>query len=140
MVDAESVSLRLQRLDSLLRVLDEARERGEDALVSDVHLQLEVERALQVAIQICIDVGAHLVSGLGQPPPGDYRGVFAALGAAGVVEDELAQRLGDAARLRNLLVHDYGEIDHRLLWRSLGQLDDLRAFAAAAQRASAPSG
>jgi uncharacterized protein YutE (UPF0331/DUF86 family) len=140
LVDAESVSLRLQRLDSLLRVLDEARERGEDALVSDVHLQLEVERALQVAIQICIDVGAHLVSGLGQPPPGDYRGVFAALGVAGVVEADLAKRLGDAARLRNLLVHDYGEIDHRLLWRSLGQLDDLRAFAAAAQLASAPPG
>jgi uncharacterized protein YutE (UPF0331/DUF86 family) len=135
LVDAESVSLRLQRLDSLLKLLDQARGQGEDRLTDDVHPQLEVERALQVAIQICIDVGAHLVSGLGEKPPGDYRGVFAALGSAGVLEADLAQRLGQAARLRNLLVHDYGEIDYRLLWRTLGQLDDLRDFAAAAQRA-----
>lgn len=140
MVDAESVSLRLQRLDALLGVLEEARGRGEDALVSDMHLQLEVERALQVAIQICIGVGAHLVSGLGQPPPADYRGVVAALGAAGVLQPELATSLGEAARLRNLLVHDYGELDYRRLWRSLARLDDLRAFAAAAQRASEQPG
>ena len=39
-------------------------------------------------------------------------------------------------RLRNLLVHDYGDIDHRRLWQSLGELDDLRSFAAAAQKAA----
>jgi uncharacterized protein YutE (UPF0331/DUF86 family) len=43
-------------------------------------------------------------------------------------------RLGDAAGLRNLLVHDYGDIDHARLWDSLGELDDLRSFATAAER------
>ena len=37
-------------------------------------------------------------------------------------------------RPRNLLVHDYGDIDHARLWDGLGDLDDLRAFAAAADR------
>jgi uncharacterized protein YutE (UPF0331/DUF86 family) len=36
--------------------------------------------------------------------------------------------------LRNLLVHDYGDIDHARLWETLGDLDDIRAFAAAAER------
>lgn len=134
MVDADSVFAKLARLDSLLGVLESAQERGKAAVTSDVHLQLEVERALQVSIQICIDIGAHLVSELGLKPAEDYQGVFASLGAHGTIDSDLADRLGDAAGLRNLLVHDYGEIDHARLWDSLGELDDLRAFAAAADR------
>ncbi len=134
MVDADSVFAKLARLDALLGVLEDARARGRTAVTSDLHLQLEVERALQVSIQICIDVGAHLVSELGLKPAEDYHGVFASLGAHGTIDSDLANRLGDAAGLRNLLVHDYGEIDHSRLWDSLGDLDDLRAFAAAADR------
>lgn len=81
-----------------------------------------------------LDIGAHLVSELGLKPAEDYQGVFASLGAHGTIDGELADRLGKAAGLRNLLVHDYGDIDHARLWDSLGDLDDLRAFAAAADR------
>lgn len=134
MVDADSVFAKLARLDSLLGVLEGAQARGKAAVTSDIHLQLEVERALQVSIQICIDIGAHLVSELGLKPAEDYQGVFASLGAHGTIDSDLADRLGDAAGLRNLLVHDYGEIDHARLWDSLGELNDLRAFAAAADQ------
>lgn len=134
MVDAESVFAKLGRLDSLLGVLDRARERGRGAVLADAHLQLEVERALQVSIQICIDIGAHFVSELGLRPATDYQGVFASLAQAGVVDTQLAERLGDAAGLRNLLVRDYGEVDHARIWDSLGDLEDLRAFAAIAER------
>lgn len=134
MVDADSVFAKLARLDSLLGVLEGARTRGKAAVTSDVHVQLEVERALQVSIQICIDIGAHLVSELGLKPAEDYQGVFASLSAHGAIDSDLADRLGDAAGLRNLLVHDYGDIDHARLWDTLGELDDLRAFASATER------
>lgn len=136
MVDAESIFSKLARLDSLLGVLEQARTQGRQAILSDVHLQLEVERALQLSIQICIDVGAHLVSELGLRPPDEYRAVFASLAGSGLIDSELADRLGDAARLRNLLVHDYTDVDHARLWDSLAELDDLRALAAAADRAA----
>lgn len=134
MVDADSVFAKLARLDSLLGVLEEVREQDKQSVVSDVHRQLELERALQVSIQICIDIGAHLVSELGLKPPTDYQSVFASLASAEVIDAPLAERLSDAARLRNLLVHDYGDIDHARLWDTLGELGDLRAFAAAAER------
>ncbi|MGI8750376.1 MAG: type VII toxin-antitoxin system HepT family RNase toxin [Thermoleophilaceae bacterium] len=133
LVDADSVFSKLGRLDSLLTVLADVRARGERAVVSDVHVQLEAERGLQVSIQICIDLGAHLISELGLKPPEDYRSVFASLAQAGVIEPDLAEQLTDAAGLRNLLVHDYGEIDHQRLWATLGELDDLRDFAKAVE-------
>jgi uncharacterized protein YutE (UPF0331/DUF86 family) len=134
LVDADSMFAKLGRLDALLKVLEQARAHGKDAIASDIHLQLEVERALQLSIQICIDMGAHLVSELGMKPADDYYGVFSSLAQHGSIDKDLAGRLGAAAGLRNLLVHDYGDVDHGRLWETLGDLDDLRAFAAVAER------
>ncbi len=87
-----------------------------------------------MSIQICIDIGAHLVSELGLKPAESYQGVFASLAAHGTIDSDLADRLSAAARLRNLLVHDYGDIDYSRLWDTLGDLEDIRSFAAAAER------
>lgn len=46
------------------------------------------------------------------------------------LDKDLAARLGDAAGLRNILVHDYLELDDTVVWGALGHLDDLRRFAA----------
>ena len=136
MVDKDRILQRLGRLDPLLQLLDEVQGRGRDLYLSDLDTRLRAERALQLALQITIDVGAHIVSELGLPPPRDYRGVFASLRDGGVIEGELGGRLGDAAGLRNLLVHGYAELDDLQVWDALGRLEDLQAFAAAAVAAS----
>jgi uncharacterized protein YutE (UPF0331/DUF86 family) len=135
LVDGERVLGRLRRLDALLEILETARAAGEDAYLSDRDLRLRTERALQLALQVCIDVGAHVISELGVDAPESYRGVFATLANAEVLEPRLAERLGMAAGLRNLLVHGYADLDDRQVWAALGRLDDLRAFAAAVARA-----
>jgi uncharacterized protein YutE (UPF0331/DUF86 family) len=73
------------------------------------------------------------VAELALPLPPDYRGVFAALVAKGL-DPDLAERLGLAAGLRNVLVHDYLDIDEDVVWAALGHLDDLRGFAGFAWR------
>lgn len=136
MVDPERIHSRLRRLESLIEVLEGVRRRGEAAYLDDRDTRLKAERALQLALQICLDVGAHLVSELRLEPPDDYRSVFRRLGAAGLIEPELADSLGEAAGLRNLLVHGYAELDDRQVWAALGRLQDLRAFAATAATAA----
>jgi uncharacterized protein YutE (UPF0331/DUF86 family) len=136
LVDSERIFERLARLDSFLALLEDVRAGGSERYLADLDTRLRAERALQLALQITIDVGAHLVSEVGAPPPSDYRGVFSSLRDAGLIGDELASRLGDAAGLRNLLVHGYAELDDRQVWRALERLDDLRAFAGAAVAAT----
>jgi uncharacterized protein YutE (UPF0331/DUF86 family) len=136
LVDGERVQVRLSHLEPLLRALEEVRAQGEDAYLADAGIRHRAERELQLAIQICIDVGAHLVSELGLEPPSDYGGVFARLREAGILDDRLADQLRQAAGLRNVLVHAYVDLDDREVWKALDQLDDLRAFAAAAERAA----
>jgi uncharacterized protein YutE (UPF0331/DUF86 family) len=55
--------------------------------------------------------------------------VFKILGDKDVISSDIAERLGYAARQRNLLVHLYMEIDDRAVFASLAFLDDLREFA-----------
>ncbi len=132
MVDPDRVLDRLARLDRLLALLETVVAQGEPAYQNDLDTRLKAERALQLAIQICIDIGAHLIAELGLDAPSDYRGVFRSLQAAEIIEPHLATRLGDAAGLRNLLVHGYADLDDSAVWESFARLDDLRAFAAVA--------
>lgn len=133
MVDAESIATRLDRLTPLLEELEEIRAAGRDAYMAEFRSRLAADHAIQLSIQICIDVGAHLIAELGLEAPSDYRGIFKSLRPAGL-DAELAQRLADAAGMRNVLVHDYLEVDDEAVWGALGRLDDLRQFAAFAQR------
>jgi uncharacterized protein YutE (UPF0331/DUF86 family) len=129
LVDARSIESRLERLRILLGELDEIRAGGRDAFDADPRLRLATERALQLSIQACIDVAGHLVAELELTVPPDYRGLFPVLKTAGL-DSDLAARLGEAAGLRNILVHDYLDLDDGTIWGALAHLDDLREFAA----------
>lgn len=129
MVDPESVEARLSRLAQLLAELERIRIEGRSAYDADLRAHLATQRALQLAIQTCIDIGAHLIAERDLEMPSDYRGVFTVLQSLGL-SAQLAERLASAAGLRNILVHDYLDIDDDLIWNALEDLDDLRSFAA----------
>ena len=134
MVDGERQLARLQQLERLIDQLERVRAGGQAAYLADEDLRRMSERRLELAIQICIDAGAHLVSELSTPPPSDYAGIFKSLADAGHLDRDLGERLSGAARQRNLLIHLYLEIDDSRVFASLERLEDLRAFAAVVQR------
>jgi uncharacterized protein YutE (UPF0331/DUF86 family) len=129
MVDRGAVESRARRIDAELEVLEHARTGGREPYLRNRSLQREVERALEVSIQACIDIGAHLVAVWGLGAPEDYADVFERLSRDDALERGLAERMKEAAGQRNMLVHVYLEIDHTKIWDKLSEVDDLRAFA-----------
>jgi uncharacterized protein YutE (UPF0331/DUF86 family) len=129
LVDAERASARLKRLEKLIEDLEEIREEGEDTYLAESRLRLAAERQLELAVQICIDLGTQLVMERSVRAPDSYAGVFEAMGEAGLLPADLAERLSAAAKQRNLLVHLYMEIDDKQVFSSLASLNDLREFA-----------
>lgn len=97
MVDASRVEARVQRLEELIERLDEVHRGGEDTYLADEQRRAATERWLQVAVQICIDLGTQLVAEQSARPPSDYAEVFTILGEKGAIPTGLAQRLADAA-------------------------------------------
>lgn len=134
LVDAERVEARIERLEETVERLQGVQARGEAEYLANAELRAMTERWLQLAIQACIDLGTQVLTEQSARPPSNYSDVFKILGEKGVLSGDLANRLGDAARQRNLLVHLYMEIDDRAVFASLAWLDDLREFAATVQR------
>jgi uncharacterized protein YutE (UPF0331/DUF86 family) len=134
LVDPESVDARLEHLAELLAESERIRAGGRETYDASLRDQLAAQHAIQLAIQICVDVGAHLIAELGLRMPDDYKGVFAALREPLELDSDLVAGLSAAAGMRNVLVHAYLDVDDDKVWEGLAHLDDLREFAAIVQR------
>ena len=129
MVDRAAVEARIARLDREVSIIEQVRGAGRERFLTDDGLQHQAERALQLAIQISIYVGVHLVAARGLRAPDEYCDVFERLSRDDMLDPALADRLKDAVGQRNLLVHGYVDLDPALIWEKLGEVEDLRAFA-----------
>lgn len=128
MVDPEVVRRRLRRLDETVQRLRDLAARGREELLDDPVAQAAAERLLQVAIQIMLDIGAHVLSERGVVDWEEYRQIPDRLGREGILPEALALSLARAAGQRNILVHLYLEVDPELVYRAL--VDDLDVFEA----------
>jgi uncharacterized protein YutE (UPF0331/DUF86 family) len=130
-VDQASATRRLLSLNEALQHLAAHGSLSAGELSADPTLRAAVERWLQVAIEACIDLAYHVVAERGWTPPDTARGSFQTLAAHGLLPADLASRLGMAAGLRNILVHEYAEVDLDVIAQVVRErLADLRAFGA----------
>jgi uncharacterized protein YutE (UPF0331/DUF86 family) len=131
-VDAELVTRKLLLILADLDQLRSIHARGLDAYVANVLEQAVVERLLERIITRMIDVNYHLITAADHPPPSDYHASFQQLGGLGVLETGFATRIARAAGLRNRLVHDYDDLDQRMLFGALREaVDDVPTYTAA---------
>ena len=80
-------------------------------------------------VEAAASVSVHLLSRLFDERVESYADCFRRLGDRKVIAGELAERLSSAARLRNLLVHRYWEIDDRRVYEVIGSgLEDFEEF------------
>lgn len=109
--------------------LADLADRSDEELRSDFAIMGGVQHYLLLAIETVIDLGSHVISSEGYPPPSTYADVFRVLGEEKVVSPDIADRLMAMARFRNVLVHLYAEVDEeRVLQILRGSLGDLDAF------------
>lgn len=131
MTNPDVIARKLLTLHEMLDHLERPDAADPGALGGDPVLQAAVERWLQVAIEACSDLAFHVVASEGWTPPITGRGAFASLAAHGRLDRPLSERLGLAYGLRNLLVHDYADVDRVQLASAVRSARvDLRAFAA----------
>lgn len=122
----EVVVRKLSRLSFYLKDLLPYRDVTFEQFMADHY---KVERLLELLLGTDSDVVFHLLSMRGEAPPGSYRAAFLRCGETGFVRDALARNLALGAGLRNILVHEYEEIDYQILYQSIGQMvDDFTSF------------
>lgn len=131
-VDRDLVTRKLLLIASDIEPLGAVAEHGQPAYEASMVDQAVVERRLERAIGRMIDVNYHVLTASGQPPPPDYHSSFVRMADLGVLDHEFARHIARAAGLRNRLVHDYDELDPRLVFQALGDaLRDIPRYLAA---------
>ncbi len=101
-----------------------------NTLETDLQLQWAIERGLQIAAEALFDAGNHVLAAEFHESVDEYREIPTRLAARGVLTPETATRLASLSGFRNVLVHDYADIDLVKIHAALGRLDDFDAFVA----------
>lgn len=123
--EEEIMSDRITRLEENLITLEDLKTDSMSTRTS----QWALRYGLLESIQIVIDLACEAVSKRNLGSPSTYRDCIQILARYELIESELSESLMKMIGLRNLLVHDYDEIDISRLTPLLGKLADFKAFA-----------
>ena len=119
---AGSVKKRLHRIVS-------KRQRDIESFKDDLDSQEIVLFNLQMAIQDCIDIAAHIISEEGWGVPGSTNEMFYLLEEHDFLNRNLTEKMVKCVGFRNLLVHAYARIELEQVFEiTQKDIHDLEAY------------
>jgi uncharacterized protein YutE (UPF0331/DUF86 family) len=122
------IERRLERLADCTAKLQVLSERPRAAFDGDSWLRDVAERNFEVAAWCVIDVSMRVGSFERARRTSDAASAIRRMGEIGVIEAQLAASLVGMAGFRNVLAHEYEDVDWDVVWSAFGRLDELRAF------------
>lgn len=122
-LDNEKLQLQLSRLEEHITRIKNIQKQKFDETA-----RTALERLVQIAIEESLNIGNHLVSGLGLRRADTYREIFQVLEEARILTSELSKELQQFATFRNRLVHLYWKISDEEFKSELGKMSTLTRF------------
>ena len=131
--DERVLKARLARIARAVEEIERDLPPGIDAFLGPdgERLLAALEYRLVVALQAAIDVATHICAAEGFGAPDSYRDAMERLGRRGVLPPDLVQPMATGVGLRNVLIHEYLEVDPARVLAALRDVGDLKRFAAA---------
>ena len=129
MVDRDLIIAKASSVRRHLKRVVEKRGQDVEKFLKDFDCQDIVSFNLQLAIQNCIDIAAHVISEEGLGMPGSFTEMFYLLEENGYLSGELTEKMVRAVGFRNLLVHEYGKIDLKQVYQiASDHIEDLNRY------------
>ena len=132
MVRVEILQRRLRKLEEYLAILRRLQRYSYDEFVADPERYGSAERFLQLAIEALLDMGNHVIADLDLGTVQWYSDIPTILAERGGLSPELRDRWIRMIGFRNTPVHEYLDLDrrivHEVLQHGLGDLERLWDF------------
>lgn len=134
MLRPEFVERKLQLIAEELGRLTEFRDASYEELIADAVRLAAVERMLERIVLRAVDVNEHMVGALATGAEAKttrltYRETFLKLADYDIYPADFAERIARSAGLRNILVHEYNDVDHRIVHGAIRTaLEDFTAY------------
>ena len=137
-MDKDVVNAKIEVLRRCIQRIRDKTPASADSLLGNLDLQDIIGINLERAVQVCIDIAAHLIADSNQPAPGTMAESFDHLRLE-FITDKLATRMKKAVGFRNIAVHAYQEISWEIVYNIITtRLDDFSEYAKAVDRATEP--
>jgi len=131
LVRKELIAARLGRLREYMRILKAIQRYSLESFKNDVFIHATAERYLQLAIECVLDIGNHVIADRSFRKPDTYAEIFEILLENKIIPKKLFKELEGMSAFRNVLVHDYLQIDldkvYDILHKRLPSLEKLGA-------------
>ena len=122
----------LKKLESLSRCIDRIESKNPhslDVLEEDMDLQDVIVLNLERAVQMCVDIGMHILSSRKLILPDTMADTFTVLLKEGMISELTSERMIKAVGFRNTAVHAYQSIDWMIVDKIINaHLGDFRQF------------
>lgn len=128
MINVEIIREKLIHLEEYINDLDEYKDLKLEKLTSDKILFRYLERTLHLAVEAILNIGIHIISDerLGNPK---YNSEIIEILAENNIIKENVEDYIKMAQFRNIIVHDYADIDPEILLKIIKEnISDLKAI------------
>lgn len=129
-MDRPLIEEKLESLRRCVRRVETKRPERVEALLKDWDLQDILTLNLTRAVQLCVDIAAHIIASSELRPPGTMAESFDRLEELEVLGPDLTQRMKKAVGFRNVAIHNYQEINWHIVFAiAHRRVDDFEDFA-----------
>ena len=111
MIDKEIILAKAGSVNKHLNRIQSKCDIELETFLSDIDRQESILFNIQMAIQSCIDIAAHIVSEENFGAPGSTNEMFYMLEENGYLDRSLAEKMVKAVGFRNLIVHAYVKLE-----------------------------
>ena len=115
MVDKFLILRKISEIETYRSQIEEFSNITTKEYREDWKTQRIVERTLQIMIEICVDISNHIISEGGMRVPVSYADTFKSLHENGVIDSDLLNTMAKMAKFRNIVVHQYEEVDAEIV-------------------------
>lgn len=123
MLDKEFIKRKIKLIQEELVHLETFAELSFEDVAKDFMKLAAVERLLEKIITRAIDINQHILAEKGKGPETvrRYEETFTDLASLGVYSEEFGKAIAPSAGLRNRLVHEYDNVDEKIVYNSVGE-------------------
>ena len=100
----------------------------EDEFLNNKSHQYSVSMLMMNIINVCVDLGAEVVSLKQLGYPETYRDIFQILEKEKIITASLSKKMKNLVGLRNLLAHEYGTINLELLYEQAKEINFVEKY------------
>lgn len=110
--------MRLKELDAVVRQLNKYRDIKPDTIKQDLEKRWVIERGIEAGSQLILEIADHILSNHFGYYSETYEDSLKGLLEKDVISEELYSQIKGLGSLRNILVHQYVQIDLDIVFNS----------------------